>query len=375
MIFRKYASGCFMVSILAVGFAISLITVYSIRDNAGPLKPDTVLKGQWASLYEDHYNKDLRSFDLSKNIWGLFNYAAFREGSDGVLISDNGWLFTTEEFEWPAHALENYRKNMDYIADAARKLEKENITLVIAPVPAKARIYEDYLHPYTFPSYKEKAYEKFVKDLEGKGIEAVDILSVMQKMKKSEGHKVHPLYLKTDTHWTPHGANIAAESVAEYIRAFNLLDKQENFVSTKGKPKDFAGDLTRYVPVYMFADYISAPKENIVTYKTTEKAAPEEEPEDIGSALFGENVPPVTLVGTSYSANENWNFDGFLKEHLQSDVLNAAEEGLGPFETMQEYLSDQAFLETPPKIVIWEIPERFLYTDYKLASSNEKQVL
>ena len=37
----------------------------------------------------------------------------------------------------------------------------------------------------------------------------------------------------------------------------------------------------------------------------------------------------VGLVGTSYSANPNWNFVGALKEALHSDVVNYAEDGHG----------------------------------------------
>jgi alginate O-acetyltransferase complex protein AlgJ len=84
------------------------------------------------------------------------------------------------------------------------------------------------------------------------------------------------------------------------------------------------------------------------------------------STLFSDNTPIVTLVGTSYSADPKWNFEGYLKEYLQTDVLNAAEQGLGPFETMKKYLQNESFLKTPPKLVIWEIPERYLTFEYDL---------
>ena len=68
----------------------------------------------------------------------------------------------------------------------------------------------------------------------------------------------------------------------------------------------------------------------------------------------------MALVGTSYSANPLWNFDGFLKEELEADVLNVADERMGPFETMQKYLKDEALETNPPKLIIWEVPERYL---------------
>jgi alginate O-acetyltransferase complex protein AlgJ len=80
-------------------------------------------------------------------------------------------------------------------------------------------------------------------------------------------------------------------------------------------------------------------------------------------ALFGDEKIPVALVGTSYSANPLWNFAGFLEEALQTDVINAAEEGQGPFETMKTYLASAAFRDNPPELVVWEIPERYLVVD------------
>ena len=68
----------------------------------------------------------------------------------------------------------------------------------------------------------------------------------------------------------------------------------------------------------------------------------------------------MTLVGTSYSANTNWNFEGFLKEYLETDVLNMADQGLGPLVVMDKYLENDAWKNSPPRLVIWEMPERYL---------------
>ncbi|HRC26994.1 MAG TPA: hypothetical protein PKX87_06150 [Alphaproteobacteria bacterium] len=91
------------------------------------------------------------------------------------------------------------------------------------------------------------------------------------------------------------------------------------------------------------------------------------------AALFGDESLPVALVGTSYSANPSWNFAGFLKEALKADLLNAADEGRGPFVTMDAYLKSKPFLETPPKVLIWEIPERYLAMPGKTEEQKGKE--
>jgi len=54
-----------------------------------------------------------------------------------------------------------------------------------------------------------------------------------------------------------------------------------------------------------------------------------------------------------------WNFAGFLKEQLHADILNFSDPGQGPFAVMEKYLSSDDFKNTPPRLVIWEMPERY----------------
>jgi alginate O-acetyltransferase complex protein AlgJ len=79
---------------------------------------------------------------------------------------------------------------------------------------------------------------------------------------------------------------------------------------------------------------------------------------DDGGGLFGDAEIPVTLVGTSYSLRGN--FHGYLEEALGASVLNAAKDGAGFLKSMTEYLGDDAYRDAPPRVIVWEVPERFL---------------
>ena len=75
----------------------------------------------------------------------------------------------------------------------------------------------------------------------------------------------------------------------------------------------------------------------------------------------GEEGVPVALAGTSYSANTLWSFESHLRNELQTDVLNVAEEGKGPFDPMSTYLEQLEVGDLNyPKLVLWEIPIRYL---------------
>jgi alginate O-acetyltransferase complex protein AlgJ len=64
----------------------------------------------------------------------------------------------------------------------------------------------------------------------------------------------------------------------------------------------------------------------------------------------------VVLVGTSYSLRAN--FHGQLQQQLGAEVLNVAKDGGGFMQAMNDYLNDDAFKTTPPKLMVWEVPER-----------------
>jgi alginate O-acetyltransferase complex protein AlgJ len=105
----------------------------------------------------------------------------------------------------------------------------------------------------------------------------------------------------------------------------------------------------------LFSDLL--PKPDQLQQRDTQPAQAETTGDD---ALFADSQVAVGLVGTSYSANPNWNFLGALNQALRSDVVNYAEDGHGPILPMLKYLQTDAFKNSAPQVLIWEFPERYL---------------
>ena len=71
----------------------------------------------------------------------------------------------------------------------------------------------------------------------------------------------------------------------------------------------------------------------------------------------------VALIGTSFSRNSN--FVPFLEQALGASLGNFAKDG-GEFSgAAKDYFASPAFRETPPQLLIWEIPERDLQSPYR----------
>ena len=343
----RYVPGGFLVAFLALGLPLAL---WPAGSRASPQGKD-MLTGEWAHSFEGALDQNLPVRDVGVRSWATFNYRLFHEGRPGVLVGTDGWLYTTEEFELHPNAAQARTDKVAYIRQVQRELRTHGAKLVIALVPEKARLYPEHLGRYALPSYNRTVYADFKSSLERAGVTTADVLSAMRRAKPQGAE-----FLRTDTHWTPFGAQVAAREIARTVKqAAPQLDlPPTSFKTTTDRPKPHGGDLLRYLPIP--ADLAPAP--DTIRQASTEPTDP------AGGGLLGGASIPIALIGTSYSANEKWNFDGALKEAFGADVLNVAKEGKGPIIPMREYLKGQDFQASPPQLVIWEIPERFLGVTY-----------
>lgn len=276
-------------------------------------KSKAVLNGAWMKEFESSFSRSLPVYTPSKNLWGRVVVAR-----EGVVIGEDGWLYTREEFETSRESETLYQNNLAFIKDVSRQFEGSGVRLFIAVLPSKARVTNSLL----LPESKKNVAARFINDMRSSGIQALELQNIE--------------YFKTDTHWTAKGAESAARQIAGMLE-----HGTEAFKNKLAGSKDFEGDLQRFIS-------LDLPPERLDIY---ELETPKE------ADLFSDKEIPVVLVGTSYSAKRDFNFENFLKEHLQSDILNMAEQGQGPFNVMAAYLEEKTY---DPKIVIWEIPERYL---------------
>lgn len=344
--------------IFSIGAAVS---IYMSHGSVSAQGFKSVLNGTVSSQYESEFDDNLFHYKPSKGGWDLSSYALFKEGRDGVIIGKDNWLFTSEEFDNPSGYENNIKQNQQYILSAAEEIQRNGSSLFIVPIPSKARMLSDKLERYNIPDYRKRVYSNFIGFLDAQKIAHIDLAFNIQNAEE--------FFLKTDTHWSPNGANLAAQLSADQIKrdiSLNWDALTKEFETQKHKPKEYEGDLMRYTVNGLAADIASFDVDSIQIAQTVSSGLDDD--------LFGNQEIHVALIGTSYSANKEWNFDGFLKQSLSADVLNMADEGLGPFETMQSYLKSSVFRETPPKLIIWEIPERFLPVNYDLTLNKDKNV-
>lgn len=335
--------GAFMLLFLAAGLLMSLLNTATYRLPS----EENLWDGSMAAAYQADFEDNIALRPWALETWTWLSYSLFQEGQPGVLIGDAGWLFTSEEFHYHPNEAETIAQRLAYVAEVQTLLAEQGIALAIVLVPAKARIYYRRLGRYHYPSYAQVRYAQLLEAIQALGIIAPDIAEAMQ-----QGKEAQPMFLQTDSHWTPQGAQVAAAALASSLTQAELRLPQERFVREYQASRRYSGDLLRFVPLGRWQKASSLRRDTIPVYQTRRTEA-----RNVG--LFDEVTIPVSLVGTSYSADDAWHFAGALQESLQSDVLNMALPARGPFEPMRAYLASDTFSQSPPQLVVWEIPERY----------------
>lgn len=302
--------------------------------------------GEVARRFESHYDAVFPVRTLGTNLWAAIQYTLFGEGRPGVVVGKDGWLYTQEEFRgWP-DAAASVEANLETIAEIDQLLARRGTALIVALLPAKARIYPEHYPEKTPAPIHLDLYARARRGLLDRGITAPDLFTALAHCKGRE-----PVFLRTDTHWTPAGARCAAADIVATVQRSGRMSAHRRAYHTEaGTSREHSGDLLRFLPMTPYFSSLLPPVDQVAEMHTQSAAA--------NDLLADTPAPEVVLVGTSYSADPSWNFVGFLQEGLGEDVLNMADSGHGPFAPMLGYLRDPT--APVPRLVIWEIPERYL---------------
>ncbi|WP_445938928.1 alginate O-acetyltransferase AlgX-related protein, partial [Pseudomonas sp.] len=229
------------IGILALLFVGSMRGVLSYR----PPAEYSVLDGDLAKTFEKHYDEKLPVKDIGTNLWAALDYLLFNEGRSGVQIGEQGWLYSDEEFKPEVDGPQQISENLALIKGVRDELAKHDVLLLMAIVPSKSRLYPEFVGDNLTSSLRQGLYQRFLNEVRAADIAAPDLLSTLQTGKASGA-----MFLRTDTHWTPEGADLVAQQLSSTLkRAISLAGEPQVFVTQTSPAKPYPGDLTRFLPL------------------------------------------------------------------------------------------------------------------------------
>lgn len=310
------------------------------------LNGESFLAGRTAAAINHIMAHNLPIDPWARAAGGLFRWGLFRSGGPQVRVGCDGWLFLTEELRpWPdADAI--MAERVDALARIRDRLAAQNIALIVAVVPDKARVHSDRLCGAPLSAQAAARYDRLGAALEAKGLAPVPLLPPLQALAARQD-----AYWRTDTHWNQDGAAVAAQAIAARAQGVDI-DRPGGFTTTRDAAlTPGPGDLLRLMGLDILPDGLRPPIDR-------QHLAHTSEPEASGGLLDDAGAPQVALIGSSYSANAN--FHGALQEALGAKVTNLARAGGGFSGAASDYFAGATFRESPPRLIIWEIPERVI---------------
>ncbi len=283
-------------------------------------------------------------------------------GGDQVRVGRGGWLFLADELRFDTDGNANLNTRAKLFGGASQGLDRQGVKLVIALVPDKARLYSGRLISGHYPAYNLSRYEDALAAIRKQHVTVVDLLAPLTAA-ASQGQ----VYYSSDTHWNQHGAQVSADAVALGVRKLGVeLEKTTFVTAATGQKTERTGDLIRLMGLGDTPSALRPPSDAEILMVTKQTSV------EASSGLFGDAAVPVALTGTSYSLRGN--FHGFLQQALSAKVLNTAKDGGGLLQATTAYLTNDAFRSAKPKILVWEVPERFLYSKLEDESKWLKSV-
>ncbi|MFH5925782.1 alginate O-acetyltransferase AlgX-related protein [Roseomonas xinghualingensis] len=339
--------GAVAVVLLAIGAwqGIGAITSEQGIQRLRPyLNLEAFLSGRLTGAVNTVLVHDLPADPLLRAAGGVLRYELFASGGPQVRVGCDDTLFLTEELRpWPepGPAMTERAEGVRRVKDA---LAARGIALAVAIVPDKARVLAKQLCGAPLSAQAMQRHDDFLAALRGKGIDPVALLPALQEQEARGG-----AWYRTDTHWNQEGAKAAAAAIAKALRDTPLSRAEDYRTSVAAEDTNGPGDLLRLMSLDHVPDALRPAPDRQRLERT-------EMPESGGGLLDETPAPEVALIGSSYSLNAN--FHGALQAALRGTVLNAATAGGGFAGAATTYFAGQSFRESPPKLVIWEIPER-----------------
>jgi alginate O-acetyltransferase complex protein AlgJ len=350
--FAQRLQGVVMAVSLIAGFGLGIAAIESpdgrkrLQANEGM---QAFLQGRMAAAVNYALAHHLPVDGFFRAAGGIFRWRLFHSGGPQVWAGGDDWLYLIEEMRpWP-NAEATMASRADQLARIAAKLRAQNIDLLIAVVPDKARVETESMDgPRS--AQADARLPAWLGLLKDRGLSVVDIDATFQTQADRPA-----LWWRTDTHWSQIGANLAAQTIAAKVAT--PIDRSHVFNTAEDAAlTDGPGDLLRLMSLDKIPDDLPIKLRPLIDHQHLAHTEEVKKPGDDGGLLGGGPEIEVALIGSSYSVNAN--FAGYLEQALHAPLVNVAEAGGGFARSAQHYFTGKTFRETKPKLVIWEIPER-----------------
>ena len=307
-------------------------------------------------------------------VWNIFN----DPGEKVVLGSGEGrWLFYRQDVEFLVQPspLDVRSAKLDNPVQAILRfrdqLKAKGVELLVVITPGKPSIYPERLTGAAINGAGDNAvgHGKAILDsLAALGLNTVNLYSPLLAAKADDA-KLGALYLNDDTHWTPRGAELAADVIAQKVREMadagiiDIGEESMNYVASDSVA-DRMGDIGEMSGLNKFDVF----KVQQVTGHVVSDSSKMPFKDDFRKAK-------ILILGDSFSriyqtdspVNAGW--IAHFAKNMSRPVASIVSDG-GASTLVREKLARKAGVLKGKKLLIWEFVER----DLRFGAEGWKEV-
>lgn len=329
--------------------------------------------GFWTSRYLRAYehrleNENAMVVTLRPRYQALL-WNVFRDPGEKGVRGDSDWLFYREDvnylvrpspFDRRSDSLDN---PVTAILDFKRQLDARGIRLLVVLMPGKPSVYPEKLNEDAAPhTGRDFSHSMTVLDsLSAHGVDYVNLFETFTQAKRQDSRGNY-LYLDKDTHWTPRGAELAAQVIAKRVSEYDfakVLPVKE--YADSAVKVERTGDIATMSGLDVFKTQI------VTAHKVRETSG----------APFKDDfrASQILILGDSYSRiyetdspmDAGW-IAHFAKD-MHTPVASIVSDG-GASTLVREKLARKSRVLRNKKLVIWEFVER----DLRYGDSGWKKI-
>ncbi len=318
----------------------------------------TLWDGSLARYYEGELRmrSRVRSWVLPQ--YSYMKYVYFDEAPPKVTIGKQHWMFLTRRI-----SLAN--QSDEFLATSAanavvaldRRLRGNGVEFTLIPLPRKSWVAREWL-PRDVDG-RQAVDDLLIEELKARGVSTVDLREPYRALDPEE------IYFKTDDHWTPNGARIAAMETARFSGLLEPEAARLGQLQVSPPEQPYYGGCTTLRSIGVRPSRVDLDvldlREPLITHLSFEP--------DVEHRI--ELSPPRVsraLAGTSFSNQQL--FAGLLSHYSGAAIFDGARPALPFMSTVQGVLEAYAEGETKLERLFWEVPLATFYNSYSARSCS-----
>jgi len=313
------------------------------------------------TIYEARLETESRLAQWLRPAMQYAQFVLLGDLGDKTLQGRDGWFFYRPGLESltqriPVDAAAD--DPVTAILDFRNQLAARGIHLVVVPAPNKESIYPEKvsLRAASLSLAVGTGTRSVLERLQDAGVEVIDLFNLYGRVKS--GTAPGPgsdVYLAQDSHWSPVGAELAAQAVANRLLDRGWIQLGDTEYATRIVSTERVGDVLRMLEVPRITDRVGAER---VTCRQVIQAATGQPYKDAAAS-------EVLVLGDSflriYEQDEpgGAGFVAHLARELRQPVTSIVNDGGASTLVRQELHRRPALLQNK-RVVVWEFVERDL---------------